>query len=59
MMMTEFSHAEQARISDVPDSCTCTWTYGPPDYRWRRIGVKEDCPWHKAGDALMARLAKP
>jgi hypothetical protein len=38
--------AASARISDVPDSCTCTWSYGPPAYRWKRIGVKEDCPWH-------------
>jgi hypothetical protein len=53
--------AELAGIdhSEIPDTCTCTWSWGPPGFRWKRIGVKEDCPWHKAGDALMARLATP
>jgi hypothetical protein len=40
---------------EIPDACTCTWSWGPPAFRWVRIGVKEDCPWHRAGDALMAK----
>ena len=38
----------QAAISDIPESCMCTWTWGPPAWRWVRIGAKEDCPWHTA-----------
>ena len=43
-------------ISEIPSSCTCTWSWGPPSFRWERIGPKEDCPWHRAGDELMRRL---
>ena len=28
----------------------------PPAGRWERIGAKEDCPWHKTGDTLMAKV---
>jgi hypothetical protein len=45
--------------SEVPASCTCTWSWGPPSFRWERTGAKEDCPWHKAGDALMAKVRQP
>jgi hypothetical protein len=44
--------------SEIPGSCTCTWSWGPPAFRWARIGVKEDCPWHKAGDTLMAKVGQ-
>jgi hypothetical protein len=53
------TQAEQARISDVPASCTCTWSWGPPSFRWQRIGIKEDCPWHKIGDNLMTKVRQP
>jgi len=48
--------ADVARISEVPASCTCTWSWGAPQFRWERIGPKEDCPWHWIGDALMAKV---
>ena len=50
------SQAGQAAISEIPSSCTCTWTWGPPSFRWERIGAREDCPWHKAGDTLMVKV---
>ncbi len=45
--------------SEIPSACTCTWSWGPPGFRWVRIGVKEDCPWHRAGDALTAEVRQP
>jgi hypothetical protein len=45
--------------SEIPDACTCTWSWGPPAFRWERIGVKEDCPWHRVGDTLMAEVRQP
>lgn len=41
---TDRTAADQTR--DIPSSCTCLWTWGPPEFRWIRIGPKEDCPWH-------------
>jgi hypothetical protein len=40
--------------SEIPDTCTCTWSWGPPGFRWERIGIKDDCPWHRIGDATRA-----
>jgi hypothetical protein len=40
--------------SEIPDTCTCTWSWGPPGFRWERIGIKEDCPWHRIGDMTHA-----
>lgn len=42
--------------SEIPASCMCTWSWGPPGFRWERIGPKEDCPWHRLADQV-ARLA--
>lgn len=46
----------QAAISEIPASCTCTWSWGSPTWRWERIGVKEDCPWHRVADMRGVRL---
>jgi hypothetical protein len=40
--------------SEIPDICTCTWSWGAPGFRWERVGIKEDCPWHRIGDATRA-----
>lgn len=38
--------ASDQYIAEVPNSCTCTWDKRAGDPHWRRIGPKEDCPWH-------------
>ena len=38
-----------------PETCMCTWSWGPPGFRWERIGIKEDCPWHLQVAQLLER----
>lgn len=40
------ARAAADKIRDIPENCTCMWTWGPPEFRWVRIAAKEDCPWH-------------
>ena len=46
---TQSARSDQARIRDIPASCVCSWEWGPPLYRWLRIGKAPACPWHGGG----------